>query len=344
MKKWLLVLYGILIIMMSTTAAFSMGAKPEEPARPYCETDYPIILVPGVLGFESLIGVVDYFYGVENSLENDGAVIYTANLTGWSGTDQRGDQLIAFVDALKASHPEYTKFNFIAHSHGSTTSRYAMKHRPEVFASLTTIAGPHQGTPFADYVNEDLPDGVETVGYAGLEMLAGDFVALLSGHKDLVGTQDAASCVAHFTKDGMEQFNTDNPCAGVPKGASPGLYGDDAETVDGSFYGDGLGNPDGDIRYYSWTGNTGTGSVTSVDILDSVMFISNSFIRGYDYEGDADGLVPVASSHFGEVLNDTYNWNHVDEVNHTLGIINPFAADPVAVFRQHANRLQNAGY
>ncbi len=341
MRKLLFVLCGILVIMITSTSAWCMGSKPE---RPYCETDYPIILVPGVVGFDSLIGMVDYFYGVADSLEKDGAVVYAAALTGWAGTEERGDQLIAFIDTVKASHPEYTKFNVIAHSHGSTTSRYAMKNRPELFASLTTIAGPHQGTPVADYANEEISDDLKTVGYAGIELLTGDFIALISGHKELIGTQDIAACIEHFTKDGMESFNNEYPCAGVPAGATKGSYGDDADTINGSFYGDGLGNPDGGIRYYSWTGNAGTGSVTSLDLLDAVMGITNLFIREYGYTGDADAFIPVASSHFGEVINDTYHWNHVDEINHTLGVIDPFAANPVSVFRQHANRLQKAGF
>ena len=340
MKALFIVIFTIII---SSTVAFSMGATPEEPVRPYCETNYPIILVPGVTGFDTIIGLVEYFYGIADSLEKDGAIVYAAALTGWAGTERRGEQLIAFIDTLKASHPEYTKFNVIGHSHGATTSRYAMKHRPEVFASLTTIAGPHQGTPTADFFNEDVPAPLANIAYAGIEMLTGDFVALISGHSELLGTQDMASTIEHFTIDGMEKFNSEYPCAGVPKGASRGSYGDDADTFHGSFYGDGQGNSDGDIRFFSWTGNVGDGSVTSLDILDAVGVLTNGTMRAYGYKGDADCFIPVASTHFGEVLNDNYYWNHFDEINQTLGIINPFAASPVSVFRQHANRLQNAG-
>ncbi len=343
MKKRLVVLYSLLIIISTVTSVFSMSAKPQKPERPYCETDYPIILVPGVLGFDSVFGI-DYFYAITDSLEEDGAIVYTASLSGLSGTEQRGEQLLAFIDAIKTDNPEYTKFNVIAHSQGSTTSRYAMKLRPDAFASLTTIAGPHQGTPFADYVNEEISDKLLAIAYPVLEMLGGDLVAIFSGDHEFVGSQDAASLVEHFTKDGIEQFNNEYPCAGVPKGASNGSFGDDADTIDGSFYGDGLGNADGDIRFYSWTGNTGKGSVTWVDVLDAAFVVTNSFVREYGYNGDADGFVTVSSSHFGEVLCDTYYWNHGDEVNHLLGLINPFAANPVSVFRQHANRLQKAGY
>lgn len=336
----------VMVTMMALIPVFgySMGSKPEKPIRPYCETDYPIVLVPGVVGFDSLFSMIDYFYGIADALEKDGAIVYAAALTGWAGTDQRGQQLIDFMERLKEENPEYTKFNVIAHSHGGTTSRYAMKHRPELFATLTTIAGPHQGTPFADYVLEDMDDMAAKIMLGGTELFTGDLVALISGHSDYVGTQDIDATIDHFSKDGIEEFNNQYPCAGVPKGSTKGSYGEDAETINGSFYGDGQGNPDGDIRFYSWTGNTGQSALTSLDLLDAVMMFTNFFLRDYGYTGDADALVPVSSARFGEVLGETYHWNHVDEINHTLGIIDPFAASPVSVMRQHANRLQQAGY
>ncbi len=351
MKKRLFVLYSILIILSTVTSSFSMGAKPQKPEkqeRPFCETDYPIILVPGVLGFDSVFGVIDYYYGIADSLEKDGAIVYTVALTGLSGTEQRGKQLLEFMDKLIDDHPEYTKFNVIGHSHGATTARYAMYDSPELFASLTSIAGPHQGTPFADYLNEKIPDPLTTIALAGAELLLGDFVALISGNFEHIGTQDAKALVDTFTRDGIENFNFDYPCAGVPKGATKGSYGDDADTVDGEFYGNGTGKipapGEHSIRFYSWTGNIGQKSVTWLDPIDISMVLTNSFLRGYGYKGDADAFVPVSSSHFGEVVKDNYNWNHVDEVNHSMGFVNPFSANPVAVFRIHAQKLQKAGY
>ncbi len=340
MKRLILVFSISFLIIVSGASVYAMGRKPFKPAKPYCQTTYPIILVPGVVGFDSLFGFVDYYYGVANALTRDGAIVYTAALTAWAGTDQRGQQLIKFIDDLKINNPGYTKFNVIAHSHGATTSRYAMHYRPEAFASLTSIAGPHQGTPFADYAIEKIQDPLKTAAFTGIELLVGELVALLSGHPEFIGTQDLNACVEHFTMDGIEKFNADFPCAGVPKGSSRGSYGDDAYSVNGAFSGNGKGEPNGGIRYYSWTGNIKKRSITSLDILDSAMVFTNLFVRGYDYKGDADAFIPVSSSHFGKVLCDTYYWNHIDEINHTLGIINPFAANPVSVFRQHANRLQ----
>jgi triacylglycerol lipase len=55
-----------------------------------------------------------------------------------------------------------------------------------------------------------------------------------------------------------------------------------------------------------------------------------------------DGLVSVCSSKLGRTIG-TYNQNHLDEVNQTLGLVDIFSVNPKTLFRQHANRLQNAG-
>ena len=56
-----------------------------------------------------------------------------------------------------------------------------------------------------------------------------------------------------------------------------------------------------------------------------------------------DGLVGRCSSHLGKVIRDNYHMNHLDEVNQTIGLTDLFETDPVVVFRNHANRLKQAG-
>ncbi|MEJ5138503.1 MULTISPECIES: hypothetical protein [Acinetobacter] len=60
---------------------------------------------------------------------------------------------------------------------------------------------------------------------------------------------------------------------------------------------------------------------------------------------DSDGLVPVCSSHLGNVIRDNYPQNHLDEINQILGLAGSGAgADPVPLYGQHANRLKLAGF
>ena len=43
----------------------------------YTQTRYPIVLVHGLFGFDSFLGV-DYFYGIPSALRRDGARVYVA--------------------------------------------------------------------------------------------------------------------------------------------------------------------------------------------------------------------------------------------------------------------------
>jgi triacylglycerol lipase len=69
--------------------------------------------------------------------------------------------------------------------------------------------------------------------------------------------------------------------------------------------------------------------------------VSAAFIGKADSEND--GLVGRCSSHLGKVIRDNYRMNHLDEVNQVIGLTSIFETDPVVVYRNHANRLKNAG-
>ena len=43
-------------------------------AQTYTQTRYPIVLVHGIFGFDSFLGV-DYFYGIPGALRSDGASV-----------------------------------------------------------------------------------------------------------------------------------------------------------------------------------------------------------------------------------------------------------------------------
>ncbi|GAC1371494.1 MAG: hypothetical protein NVS3B3_05010 [Aquirhabdus sp.] len=76
-----------------------------------------------------------------------------------------------------------------------------------------------------------------------------------------------------------------------------------------------------------------------LDPLD-YLFTPSSFL----ISGESDGMVPKCSQHLGTVLRDNYAQNHGDEVNQVLGLVNIFAASPVTIYRDQANRLKNLGF
>ncbi|MBF0396885.1 MAG: alpha/beta fold hydrolase [Desulfobacterales bacterium] len=342
-------LFKILLISLIAVgiATFTYAGGENPPS--YTQTKYPIVLVPGVLGFDKLLGTVAYFYGIEDAIKKDsgGQEVHLISLSGWQETEARGLDLKNKIEELCLKYG-YSKVNVIAHSHGSTTSRVAMKLIPHRFASLTTIAGPHYGTPTAD-CGASMPSILQNAAYSAINLLMGDLVGLISGHPEYVGDQNTAAVLNDFTQGGMKLFNTVKyPCAGVPKGGSYGTkqYGADA-TAPGAESEVVNGNT---IRYYSWTGDVSVLGVTVPtttvgDVTDVAMTATDALNKLYGYWGPTDAFIPVSSAKFGKFLG-TYWWNHADEINQTVGLWVPssmIAQNPKEVFRIHANRLQQAG-
>lgn len=370
MKRLAVLFATITLLILNTHVSNAFTVKG------YTYTKYPIVLVPGVFSWENLFGLgFNYFWFVETGLKSSAYSYDTSTgrttfqetyfipLNPWQNTEDRAADLKAKLERLMAgennSHKTYDKVNIIAHSHGATTSRLAIRKMVQEaeaggkinpIASLTTIAGPHFGTPMADYYTENLNVEGQVV-LATLLNLAGDFVSFFSG-PDYAGqdgsiyvlNSDFYAVVKDFTQPEITRFNTQYPSEGLPEGSGP--YGEGG-ALEGAYAGNGLGDamspadPEA-ILNYSWTGNVGDGWATSLDPADLVMLATHMMNNGHGFSDNADGFIPVKSSHFGHVINDNFFWNHIDEQNQLFGVVNLFAANPIAVFRAHANRLQMA--
>jgi len=306
----LLVLYFCLLVAVPGHAFRWWGSSD------YTKTQYPIVLVHGLLGFDSLLGIFDYFYRIPAELEEDGATVYVVNVSSSHFTEVRGEQLVEELETLKALYGQ-AKFNLIGHSHGGPTVRYAASVRPDLVASVTSIGAPHTGSATADALRANVPPGsvLESL-LAGLVDALSEVLELLSGDND---PQNALGALESLSTEGAAAFNALHP-QGLP--ASP--CGQGASSVNG-------------VRYYSFGG---TGVLTNIfDITDPFLFASSLF---FGFEPN-DGLVGRCSSHLGRVIRDDYFWNHLDEVNQIIGLRSLFTANPVSVYRSHANRLKNAG-
>lgn len=274
----------------------------------YTETKYPIVLVHGMFGFDSLVGI-DYWYGIPSDLKSDGAKVYVTQVPALESTEARGEALLAQVENIAAIHG---KVNLVGHSHGGPTARYVAHIRPDLVASVTSVGSPHKGSPVADFiVNSPLDGMAATLGNA----LAG-LIDLLSGGGY---EQDMAASLQSLTTQGSEQFNQFAP-AGIPTSSC----GEGSYQVNG-------------IRYYSWSGAS---VLTNVFDFSDAIFATTSLAFGFNQN---DGLVGPCSSHMGMVIRDNYNMNHLDEVNLMFGLHSLFTTDPKTVYRQHANRLKKAG-
>lgn len=286
----------------------------------YTKTRYPIVLAHGLLGFDSILGVYDYWYGMPSDLRAGGAKVYVASYSASNFSEVRGEQLIRDLDNLRAIYG-HTKFNLVGHSHGGPTIRYVAALRPDLVASVTSIGSPHTGSKTADGLATAFP-----AGSAGRAMVAGlvnalsTFIAVMSGNND---PQNALGALESLNSAGAASFNARFPY-GMPsyncgQGAATSVIKTHA------------------IRNYSWGGT----SVTT-HLLDASdpMLVASSLFFGFEQN---DGLVGRCSSHFGTVLRDDYGWNHLDEVNQVFGLTSWFASSPKSVLRAHANRLKYAG-
>ncbi len=204
------------------------------------QTKNPIMLVPGVMAWDDIFGM-EYFYRVADEIrKTSDQPVADVSLAAWQNTEDRGAdlakkilQFLIIADDNFFEPDTDMKVNLIAHSHGATTSRMAINILAKAFgdldnrkvASLTTVAGPHYGTPTADSVVWAL----ENWGIYGkflekyvVDMLIGDIAgaltALLSGHAGEYPEQDIISVLTGFSQKGMARFNSCYPSAGVPKG------------------------------------------------------------------------------------------------------------------------------
>ncbi|MGE0496194.1 MAG: esterase/lipase family protein [Ramlibacter sp.] len=290
-----------------------LAGAPAQAATGYTQTRYPVVLVHGLFGFDSFLGL-DYFYGVPSALRQDGARVFVAQVSAANSTEVRGEQLLAQVKNILAITGA-SKVNLIGHSHGGPTIRYVAGVAPQLVASATSIGGVNKGSRVADILRGVVPPG--TLSETLVNNAAKAFVALInlgSGGTSLPQMPTAA--LDSLTTARTLAFNQRFP-QGIPSGCGSG-----AELVNG-------------VRYYSWTG---TQPVTNLlDVSDGALGVLSLVF------GEAnDGLVAACSSRLGKHLGD-YRQNHLDEVNQVVGLRDWFSVDPVSLYRQHANRRRQAG-
>ena len=305
-----------LLLAVAALGGTALCCAPARAADTYARTRYPIVLVHGLFGFDRLFGSVDYWYGIADGLRSGGATVYVASLSQLGDDVTRGNQLIAQLDDLRAVYG-YRKFNLVGHSQGGLTIRYVAAVRPDLVASATSVGTPHAGSAVADGIAVLAPAGSAQRALA--EGFATALADLISTFSNGQSSQDAIAALTQLTSAGTARFN-----AQFPAGAPSRPCGSGAAAVNG-------------IRYFSFGG---TGVLTNVfDPSDALLGAGSLFFAG----GANDGLVGRCASHWGTVIRDDYGWNHLDEVNQMFGLRGLFSADPVTVYRTHANRLKGLG-
>ena len=161
MKKTLFVLFLSLLVSIPT-ALFSSGADPN------CNTKYPIILAHGMGAQAKIVSIVDYWWGIEDALEDEGADVYITSVNGMDSTANKAASFKKqFLNILAVTGK--TKANIIGHSHGTIYTRYAITNLGIYgkVASYTSLSWPHRGSSVADFLFKLVPNqGWSLVGSA----------------------------------------------------------------------------------------------------------------------------------------------------------------------------------
>lgn len=118
---------------------------------------HPIVLAHGLMGFDelrlagSLLPGLQYWRGITEALRANGCEVIIAHVPPSASIEDRAARLSECIEAKAAGK----KVNIIAHSMGGLDSRYMISRlKPEnvKVLSLTTVASPHRGSAFADFV------------------------------------------------------------------------------------------------------------------------------------------------------------------------------------------------
>ncbi len=282
-------------------------------AGTYSQTKYPIVLAPGVLGFDKVLGI-EYFYGIAGSLRGEGATVFNTSASAFNTSEARGEQFLSQVRTVLAVTGAQ-KVNLIGHSHGGFSARYVAGVIPGNVASVTTVGSPVKGTPVGNLMQQI----IDVPGIGGLaSTIVNGFSTLLTTIAGNGWNEDFKGSMASLSTAGAASFNAKFP-AGVPT----------TSCGEGAYTGNGQ-------RFYSMGG---TSVITNVfDPLDTFFGVTSIAMNEAN-----DGLVGRCSNHFGDVVRDNYPWNHGDEINHLFAVRGLFTPEPKAAYRSQANRLKNAG-
>ncbi|MCG8591179.1 MAG: triacylglycerol lipase [Proteobacteria bacterium] len=308
---------GLYAAALATLAVVLVGGtcQKQEVIPGYTATQYPIVLSHGLFGFDSILGVLDYWFQVETALAAEGAEVFVTQVPPINASGERGAELLAQVEEIIAITGA-DKVNLVGHSQGGQDVRFVAAARPDLVASVTAVGGVHFGAPMADLLADGpLPPVLDALLGPVLESV----FELLTGEAN---PADLEAAIESLTTEGSAAFNAVAP-AGLPAvecGEGPAV-----EIIDG--------HP---VRFYSWGG---TAVATNfADIIDPILVLT-----ALAADDDNDGLVERCSTHLGEVIRDDYGLNHLDLVNQVLGLVPGDEVDPISILRAHANRLVNDG-
>ncbi len=287
---------------------FPTGGTGGEPEPELLGAPYPIILSHGFFGFEEFAGVgfATYFYQVKEHLENNGVThVFTPAVDPYNNSTARGELLIAHIEEILAE-TGHAKVNIIGHSQGGLDARMVASTRPDLVASVMTVATPHLGTEIADAVvgiipgpiSEEIVDWLVKLVAAPLWDEAGNETSLMEAMR-------------LFSTPGIAEFN-----ALYPDSAGVGYYSITGRS--GNHRGGEDCEPDISVSFVSDYSD-------ERDPIDALLSIPEALLDGGVVTGGSifddfpnDGLVRAKNSQWGTFLG-CVPADHLDEIGHLFG-------------------------
>jgi triacylglycerol lipase len=285
----------------SDSAATEADVRPDGDA-PALGAPYPIVLAHGFFGFEDFAGIdfITYFWEVKADLAANGETrVYTPAVDPFNGSEARGRQLLAHIEDILAE-TGHERVNIIAHSQGGLDARVVANLRPDLVASITTIATPHEGTRVADVLLRAVADD-------RLRDLLDALTRLIASPLyDAAGEETTVfEALRLFSSDGIAAFNTSHPDEPTVQYFSIAGRSDIAFAASLCRVSD---RPDFLRRYDDAT-----------DPIEPLLAVSEAIIdRDVLDPTPNDGLVSVESARHGRFLG-CIPADHLDEVGHLLG-------------------------
>lgn len=156
MKRIVLVIALALLLPATVFAGGSSSST--------CATKYPVVLAHGMGASAEILGIIDYWWGIESAVEGKGGNVYITSVNGMDTTANKAAAFkTQFLQILAVSGK--AKANVIGHSHGCLYTRYAISNLGlgAKVATHTSIAGPHRGSSIANILVYGLPSSLLSV-------------------------------------------------------------------------------------------------------------------------------------------------------------------------------------
>jgi triacylglycerol lipase len=273
------------------------GHDPDKLGPPY-----PIVLAHGFFGFEDFAGAgfLSYFYGVKDHLAMEGEeLVYTPAVDPFNSSDYRAEQLIQVIEGILAE-TGHAKVNIIGHSQGGLDARAVAHKRPDLVASVVTVATPHYGSPVADVVLKyvDDPDAQDILNEL-LKLIGAPLY-------DEIGNEtDVFKPLYLFSQPGIAEFNTTHP-------DNPGVFYASVTGRSDEQLGGMECEPDVPQAFIKkWDAVT--------DPIDIALSLSEAVVDGgFDSEEPNDGLVRVVDARWGQFWG-CIPADHLDQVGQLFG-------------------------